>query len=473
MKVLLKNGKKLYDLNERVANVVLSDNIDSFSRELSFDYLFNRNDKMTQDMHPEIGDTILLVEGKNILHEGKMLSYSDGFDGTVHFKILDYGYLLNKNEVTIQFNGISTSAAIKALCKKYEIKHSICNIGGTVRKNYYGETIGAILKDIIGRETFRTGKKYRLEVDGDMLKVLEYKDLLIKPTYQGSKILKKVESLPYLSNLNIEASSEEMYNHIVLVKDEQVIAEVFDKESIKKYGRLSKTVTDDTNIKELLKSVKSPSSKISLILPGDFIIRSGRLIELGGKRFIIVSSSHEISQSNHITNIELKDAKFIDASIEKVDSTKETEVKNSKGRGIGKSDKNAKAMGYYVSPTPNWHGIPGTYPNHTHNARDIPVWTGTPIHACDGGVVTWVQYWDGFTKVGNQSYGNCVKIDHGKGRYTLYAHLSKIGVSVGQKVKQGRVIGHSGNTGNSRGPHLHLEIVHNGKGIDPIKLIRF
>lgn len=473
MKVLLKQDKTIYDLSQRVANVILSDNIDSFSRELSFDYLFNRNDKMTQDMHPEIGDTVILAEGTDLLHEGKIVSYSDGFNGVVNFKVLDHGYLLNKNEVTIQFNGVSTAEAIKTLCKRYEIKSSICSIGGKVTKNYFGETIGDVLKDIIGRETFRSGKKYRLEVDRGVLKVLDYKDLEIKPTYKGAQNLQKVEGLPYLSNLNIEASTEEMYNHITLVKDEQIIKEVYDEKSVKKYGRLSKVVTDDTNIKALLNAAKSPSAKLSLTLLGDFIIRSGRIIELGGKRFIIVSSSHEINQENHTTTIELKDASLISASIEKVDPTKDKENEKGEGQGIGQSDKDAKAMGYYVSPTPNWHGMPTTYPNHTRNARDIPVSAGTPIHACDGGTVVWVQYWNGYSRAGNQSYGNCVKIDHGGGRSTLYAHLSKIGVSVGQKVKQGRVIGHAGNTGNSFGPHLHLEIVHNGIGIDPIKLIRF
>lgn len=470
MKVLLVQGKKVYDLSQRVGNISLADNIDSFSREVSFNYLFNRDDKMTQDMHPEIGDTILLKEGDTLLHEGKIVSYTDDFHGVVYFKVLDYGYLLNKNEVSIQFNGISTSEAIKALCKKYEIKHQICPIGGKVNKNYFGETIGAILKDLIGQETFRSGKKYRLEVDGGVLKVLDYKDLEIKPTFRGSQNLQKVESLPYLSNLNIEASTEEMYNHIIKVKDEQIIKEVSDSESIKKYGRLSKIVTEDVDLEELLKSLKVPSARISLTLLGDFSIRSGRIISLGDKRFLIISASHEINEAVHTTTIELKDASLVSASIEKVDPSKDEKAGSA---ASGLDDKDAKAKGYYISPTPNWHGMPTTYPNHTNNARDIPVMAGTPIHACDGGVVSWVQYWNGYSRSGNQSYGNVIKIDHGGGRSTLYAHLSKITVSVGQKVKQGRIIGNAGNTGNSFGAHLHLEIVHGGVGIDPTKLIKF
>lgn len=82
------------------------------------------------------------------------------------------------------------------------------------------------------------------------------------------------------------------------------------------------------------------------------------------------------------------------------------------------------------------------------------------ITAHTEGVVVWIQTGQGHNpgSTGNKSYGNCVKIKHPNGYYTLYAHLAYTSVKNGQKVKTGQVIGYMGNTGNSYGAHLHWEV---------------
>ena len=84
-----------------------------------------------------------------------------------------------------------------------------------------------------------------------------------------------------------------------------------------------------------------------------------------------------------------------------------------------------------------------------HSGIDIALNVGDPIHAAFDGVVRLAKY--------NGGYGNCIVIRHYNNLETLYGHLSKIKVKVGEKVKAGDVIGLGGSTGHSTGPHLHFE----------------
>lgn len=95
-----------------------------------------------------------------------------------------------------------------------------------------------------------------------------------------------------------------------------------------------------------------------------------------------------------------------------------------------------------------------------HAGMDFTAKTGTPIHATGDGVVTYAEY-------GTNGYGMHVIIDHGFDYQTLYAHLSKLEVRKGQRVKRGDVIGRVGNTGLSAGPHLHYEVHKGGEPVDP------
>lgn len=72
----------------------------------------------------------------------------------------------------------------------------------------------------------------------------------------------------------------------------------------------------------------------------------------------------------------------------------------------------------------------------------------------------------------NGGYGRMVEVDHGRGLSTRYAHLSGISVKVGQKVETGDVVGRTGNTGRSTGPHLHYEVRHNGTALNPLRFLK-
>ena len=95
-----------------------------------------------------------------------------------------------------------------------------------------------------------------------------------------------------------------------------------------------------------------------------------------------------------------------------------------------------------------------------HPAIDIALGEGNPVFAADTGTVTYAGW-------NTWGYGNLIVVNHGNGYETLYAHLSGINVVPGQIVYKGNVIGYSGNTGNSSGPHIHFEIRIGGNPDDP------
>ncbi len=100
-----------------------------------------------------------------------------------------------------------------------------------------------------------------------------------------------------------------------------------------------------------------------------------------------------------------------------------------------------------------------------HSGIDLAMPVGTPIKAADCGMVTSAGR--------SGAYGIKMKVDHGEGEYvTVYAHLSQTSASVGDVVEQGQVIGYSGNTGRSTGPHLHFEIRVNGQPKNPLDFFR-
>ena len=94
-----------------------------------------------------------------------------------------------------------------------------------------------------------------------------------------------------------------------------------------------------------------------------------------------------------------------------------------------------------------------------HEGMDFTAPTGTEIFVTGNGVVTFAGW--------QQGYGNLVKVDHGFGYETRYAHLSRYKVKVGQKVTRGDVIAFVGNTGKSTGPHLHYEVRYKGEPQNP------
>ena len=121
---------------------------------------------------------------------------------------------------------------------------------------------------------------------------------------------------------------------------------------------------------------------------------------------------------------------------------------------------------FFVFPTPEYARPSshfGPRRRRFHYGLDLAMPTGEPIYAAFDGVVRFSKY--------NSSYGNLIVIRHDNGLETYYAHLSKRHVTPGTRVKAGEEIGLCGNTGRSRGSHLHFEIRYKGNAINPENVI--
>jgi murein DD-endopeptidase MepM/ murein hydrolase activator NlpD len=98
-----------------------------------------------------------------------------------------------------------------------------------------------------------------------------------------------------------------------------------------------------------------------------------------------------------------------------------------------------------------------------HKGLDLAADYGTPVHAAAAGIVSSAG-WAG-------DYGIRVDIDHGNGYHTWYCHLSRVVVGAGERVEKGTLIAAVGSTGESTGPHLHYQVMHDGVAIDPFPFL--
>lgn len=139
----------------------------------------------------------------------------------------------------------------------------------------------------------------------------------------------------------------------------------------------------------------------------------------------------------------------------------------SSGAGLDNPDATGKFMypvkARITSPFgPRRHPIFGVV--SMHSGIDLAAPRGTEIKAAEGGTVIYAGWYGG--------YGRVAIIDHSKGFSTLYAHLESINVRLGQRIKQGDIVGHEGTTGYSTGPHLHFEVRSKGKPQNPVSFLQ-
>ncbi len=190
------------------------------------------------------------------------------------------------------------------------------------------------------------------------------------------------------------------------------------------------------NIKQIVNKYSVEEDKIleiNNIVDANKLAIGDTLIVPGGKKFSTTSySPTRYSSVSAITKL----------------------VKPSAATPAASNKMNWPTSGYRITQYYSWR----------HHGLDIADKNGTPIYAADAGTVEFAGWSNG--------YGNNILINHGGGKKTRYAHLSKFYVGRGASVGKGETIAAMGNTGWSTGPHLHFEVIINGSKYNPLNYIR-
>lgn len=186
------------------------------------------------------------------------------------------------------------------------------------------------------------------------------------------------------------------------------------------------------------------------------------IIEKYSNELNISSEEVVLASLNETKNIKIEEYEKAKAAEEAARKAKEAQQARARAAETALNAEVSAYLGNLGLSTPVSGVITSRYGNRSsgfHTGLDIATAAGTGINPIATGTVTYAE-----TK---GSYGKLIVIDHGDGIQSYYAHCSAIYVSVGQSVTNSTLIGAVGSTGNSTGPHLHLEIRINGNTINP------
>ena len=321
--ILMKNGKR-NDISQLIGNITRTSNIDTLGEELSFDCVYNDSRFFSNLDVIDIGDQVVLTNDDKIINYFVVVTSSVNGRTNKTFTCFDRAWYLNKNETIIQFKKASASQAIEKLLDKFSVKHRIDKMTPLITKIYKDMVVSDIIRDILDQVQQETGKKYRLEMDKDVVVVANQANLLIKPT---DRLSSNTNSFPIASTVNNpsrELSIQDMKNKVIVAADgddnTKIYAEKSDTNSISKYGLLTEVVTVDSknaaqarNIAaNTLKDLNKISETISCDMLGNDDVRAGRLIDINEPitgivgRYLIKSATHTINNGIHRVSVELE-----------------------------------------------------------------------------------------------------------------------------------------------------------------------
>ena len=353
---------------------------------------------------------------------------------------------------------------------------------GSLENIYLKKTIQEIAKNLDPRFTSinyisKSGDTYENIVND--LKISKNEKKLILKTILKEKDLKTLRTnqkftfkFDNLSNQKIVkfVIESDKKNELIFIKDES--ESKFISKKIKKNFK-KKLVYKETIIKSSLYN-----SALDLGIKPNVILEFARLygFQVDFQRDIWKNDSFQIIYEEYINenNKVVDTGEIIFANLNLQDTDLQLYKYEYEKDKVDYFDENGKSIKKTLMKTPiNGARLSSSYGKRKHPilgytkmhlGTDFAAPTGTPIMASGDGKVTKAGWCGGG--------GNCVKIKHNSMYQTVYAHMSKFGrgIKKGVRVKQGQIIGYVGSTGLSTGPHLHYEVIKNGKKINSQKL---
>ena len=356
-----------------------------------------------------------------------------------------------------------------------QIESSLDNI-------YLVKTIKQITENLDPRYTTvnytsKSGDTYESIINN--LEISKNEKKLLKNTILDEKSLKVLRinqkftfKLDHFSKKKINQFKIETDNKNEIIFTKNLTSEKFDTRKIKKNFRKNLVY------KETLITNSLYNSAISLGIKPNIILEFARLygFQVDFQRDIWKNDSFQIIYEEFLNdkNQVVDTGQIIFANLNLQDTNLQLYKYEYKKDKIDYFDENGKSIRKTLMKTPiNGARLSSSYGKRKHpilgytkmhTGTDFAAPKGTPIMASGDGKITKAGWCGGG--------GNCVKIKHNSTYQTVYAHMSKFGrgIKKGARVKQGQIIGYVGSTGLSTGPHLHYEVIENGKKINSQKL---
>ena len=299
-----------------------------------------------------------------------------------------------------------------------------------------------LIKKFSNPNNLHVGKKLNIIIEKDHIKKTNYINKII---------------VPITKSINIEITRDEQFNLVA----KKIVTKLY-----KKFV-LSENIIKNNLYSAAIKAKVEPNIIIEFARIYGFEIdfqrdiRENDRFQIFYEKFFdergeFVKSGKIIFASMNVNNREVRLYKF--------GNDKNYGYFNESGKSVEKALMKTPINGARLSSSFGMRKHPISGFNKMHKGTDFAAKTGTPIMASGTGKIVSAKW--------NGGYGNYIKIKHNSTYSTAYAHLKSFarGIKVGKKIRQGDIIGYVGSTGNSTGPHLHYEVIINGKKVNSQKL---